>query len=446
MKIAIIGTGYVGLVTGLCLAEKGHKIFCYDNDKIKIKKINDKILPIYEKDLKTLLDRNIKKNITFSNNLDYVIEASKVCIVAVGTPFNGKKIDLSQIKDISTQIGKKLKNINRFYHIIIKSTVVPGTTDKYVTKLLERYSRKELNKDFGVGMNPEFLREGSAVFDFMNPDRIIFGGSCNKTHDIMDQIYAKFKKVDKIKTNNKTAEMIKYVNNSFLATTISFSNEIGNLCSRIEGVDALDVMKGVHLDNRISPILNSKRVIGGITTYMKPGCGYGGSCFPKDTNSLVSYAKEKKYKMKILETVIETNDVQHNEIIKIIKSNFKSLRKLKVLILGLAFKPETDDMRHSPSIPIIKYLIKKRSLISAYDPIAISEAKKILRSKYLSFPKNLSEGIKNNDLILVLTESKEFSNLHLLLNKHRKKPIIIDGRRFLNKHNYLNYYGIGMKR
>ena len=446
MKISIIGSGYVGLVTGLCFAEKKYKVICVDNDKTKVRKINNGNTIIFEKGLDKLLSKNLNKNFTITSNLEYAVINSDITFIAVGTPFHGNSIDLSQVKEAAKSIGKILLKKKDYHLIIVKSTVIPGTTDNTVSPIIEKYSKKKLGEEFGVGMNPEFLREGSAVNDFMKPDRIVAG--CNEKHsaDIIRRVYKPFNKAEILVTNNKTAEMIKYANNTLLATLISFSNEIGNLCSSIENVDSLDVMKGVHFDNRISPVFKSKKIFPGIISYLNPGCGFGGSCFPKDLSAIISFGDKQKEKMSLLKTVRSINKLQPSKIVKIIKKKFNNnLNDKKIAILGLAFKEGTDDMRESPSIPIISTLLANKANIIAYDPVAAGEAKKIFSKKKIKYSRSLTSVVKNVEAVVILTPWPEFKNLHKIISRLKVKPLIIDGRRVLNKNDFSEYFGIGIK-
>src|SRR4030065_2987744 len=293
MKISVIGTGYVGLVSGVCLAEKGHRVICVDQDRDKVDKINKGISPIYEKGLVELLRKNINHTMSATTDLRSAVLETDLSMIAVGTPFKGEEIDLTYIKEVSRQIGTALKDKTTYHLVVVKSTVVPGTTDEVVLPILEEASGKKAGVTFGGGMNPEFLREGEAIADFFSPHRTVLGGMDERSVEILEELYSVLNQVDKLKTNNKTAEMIKYTANSLLATMISFSNEIANLCTAMGGVDVVDVMKGVHLDKRLSPILaDGSRLIPSFTTYIEAGCGFGGSCFPKDVKALISTGKK----------------------------------------------------------------------------------------------------------------------------------------------------------
>lgn len=445
MRISVIGTGYVGLVSGVCFAEKGHEVVCVDNNDSIVDKINSSISPIYEKDLVGLLSSNIGTRLSASSDLFKAVHESDVSILAVGTPYDGDEIDLKYVREVSMQLGIALREKDSYHTIIVKSTVIPGTTDDLVIPLLEEYSNKEAGADFGVGMNPEFLREGEAISDFMNPDRIVLGGIDKRTHDIMTELYAGFIGVDILLTNNKTAEMIKYTSNSLLATLISFSNEIGNLSASLGGIDALDVMNGVHLDKRISPILeDNKRLFPSLISYLEPGCGFGGSCFPKDVKALIAHGINNNQKMSLLKAVININDVQPYEIINLVKRHFKNISKLKIAVLGLAFKPGTDDMRESPSIKIINTLLEKNAMINAYDPIAEDEAKKIFNNSNINYCGSVLEAIYDSDIIMLLTSWPEFKDVPKIIKDNNLNPLVIDGRRMIKKDSVTRYEGIGL--
>jgi UDPglucose 6-dehydrogenase len=447
MNISVIGTGYVGLVSGACLAEKGHHVTCVDIDSDKVKLINDGKSPIHEKGLTELLQKNIGSTFQATTDLKNAVINSDISIIAVGTPFDGDYIDLTYIRQVSKDIGRVLAEKDQYHVVVVKSTVVPGTTDQVVLPILEQESGKTAGVEFGVGMNPEFLREGEAVSDFMDPDRIVIGGIDDQTRIIMQEVYSVFDGVDIVSTNNKTAEMIKYTANSLLATLISFSNEIGNLCASVGNVDVVEVMKGVHKDKRFSPILaNGDRVEPGFLSYLAAGCGFGGSCFPKDVKALIAHGKSAGNSMSVLDAVIRTNEKQPERVISLLHKHFEDLKDKRIAVLGLAFKPGTDDMRESPAIPIVNYLIDSGSIIKAYDPVARHEAEKLFGTQKISYFDNLEEAISQADAILLLTGWKEFEGLPKLINGNITDPLFIDGRRMLSKDQFQNYEGIGLSK
>ncbi len=446
MKISVIGTGYVGLVSGICLAEKGHQVICVDQLSTKIDQINQGISPIYERGLNELLTKNIHRNLSATTDLNAAIQHSDISLIAVGTPFNEETqaIDLQYIEAVSQAIGGCLRHKSSYHLVVVKSTVVPGTTDEVVLPALEQSSGKQAGQDFGVGMNPEFLREGNAVEDFMSPDRIVFGGMDKKSTDLLFELYSVFKGVDKIATNNKTAEMIKYASNSLLATLISFSNEIANLCVAIGGIDVTEVTGAMHLDKRISPILaTGERITPHVTTYLEAGCGFGGSCFPKDVKALIAYGEKAATPMPLLDAVMTINAQQPYQLIKLLKKHFPELANLKVALLGLAFKPDTDDVRESPTLPIAQTLIESQAQIKLFDPI-FKHLPDFLSQMNITLCQSLEDVITDVDAILLITRWPIFEQLPELLAKLPNPPLVIDGRRMLNKNTISRYEGIGL--
>ncbi len=443
MKISIVGTGYVGLVTGACLADKGHEVICVDLDEKKIKQIQQGFSPIYESGLQEILIRNAGRNLKATTNLFEAVSNSEVTFIAVGTPFDGNSIDLSFINDAAKQIGEALKEKISYHTVVVKSTVVPGTTLNKVLPTLEMYSGKRCGIDFGLGMNPEFLREGDAISDFNEPDRIVIGAYDETSKKIVEKIYAIFPDVKKHHVDLTTAEMIKYAANSLLATLISFSNEVANLCAK-SGVDILDVMEGVYSDRRFTPILkDGTRVKPGLLNYLAAGCGFGGSCFPKDINALLAYGVSKGQDMELLSAVISVNLEQPKRLIEILEKKFLSLDNIKIGLLGLAFKPGTDDLRESPSLKVAELLFDKNANVMAYDPIASPDVKKIYKNK-IQLCDDVFSLLSNVDAVLLMTSWPEFEELPKILKKISEPPYFIDGRRFLDKSLINNYVGIGL--
>jgi UDPglucose 6-dehydrogenase/GDP-mannose 6-dehydrogenase len=432
MKVSIIGTGYVGLVTGVCLAEKGHQVVCVDVDREKVDKINQAIPPIYERGSEELLEKNVNVNLRATTDLHKSVIETDVSLIAVGTPFDGSEIDLTYIKEVSYQIGKALQDKSAYHVVVVKSTVVPGTTDDVVRPILEEASGKKAGVDFGVGMNPEFLREGEAIQDFMFPDRIVLGGIDDKSINALEELYSVFDGVEKLRTNCKTAEMIKYTANSLLATMISFSNEIGNLCTTLGGTDVVEVMWGVHLDKRLSPIMpNGDRIVPSFTTYLEAGCGFGGSCFPKDVKALIAHGEKFGRPMRLLDAVIQINEQQPQQVLSLLKKYFPSLKGVRIAVLGLAFKPGTDDMRESPAIPIVKDLLAQEAEIKAYDPVAKQEAQKLFGNHQIGYCDDLAQALQNVQAVILLTRWEEFRRIPELLTH-------------LDKNSIARYDGIGL--
>ncbi|MES2661643.1 MAG: UDP-glucose/GDP-mannose dehydrogenase family protein [Verrucomicrobiota bacterium] len=445
MKISIIGTGYVGLVSGVCMAAKGHDVVCVDLDQAKVDQINAGRSPIHEKGLDELLQKHCGVNFRATTDLRAAVLGSEISMIAVGTPFDGDEIDLKYIRAAARQIGTALKDKPDYHVVLVKSTVVPGTTSEVVLPLVEEGSGKQAGRDFGVGMNPEFLREGEAVQDFMQPDRIVLGGMDERTLDVLAELYSPFSDVDQIRTNPRTAEMIKYTANSLLATMISFSNEIGNLCAAIPDVDVTEVMRGVHLDKRLSPILaDGTRITPSFTTYIEAGCGFGGSCFPKDVKALIAHGRKLGKNMQLLDAVVKVNIAQPDAMLKLLSTHFDDLEGVRVAVLGIAFKPGTDDIRESPALPVVDALLAGRAIVTAFDPIAREEAEKRFGAGVLDFAETLEDAVEEADAVLLLTRWPEFSRLPEVLAGCVRQPVLIDGRRMVAKDSVERYEGIGL--
>ncbi len=445
MRIAIVGGGYVGLVSGACLAAHGHDIVIVESDLGKVQSINQGNCPIFEAGLPELLAKTVGKTLKATDTIEDAVTISDATFIAVGTPFDGTSIDLTQIEQAAKDIGRALKKTSAYHLVVVKSTVVPGTTDNTVASLLEQTSGKKLGTDFGLGMNPEFLREGTAVEDFMTPDRIVLGGNDARAQNKLTQIYDCFADTDKVRVNNTTAEMIKYASNSLLATLISFSNEIGNLCSELPDTDVTSVLAGVCLDKRLSPIMpNGERVTPDITSYLAAGCGFGGSCFPKDVNALRKFSQQQGVKPSVLDAVINTNKLQPEQFVALLTDSMPELQGKTVAVLGLAFKPGTDDTRESPAIAVIQQLLKNDAQVVVYDPIVTTLPSEVPSSSNISIAKNLNEATKQADAILLVTAWDEFLALADVLNAQKRQPLVVDGRRVLTAGDFQHYRGIGL--
>ena len=431
MKISCMGCGYVGIVAGTCLADMGNEVICFDIDKGKINKLEKGIIPIYEPGLKDMFERNIKeKRLHFSNGIKTAIKESNVIFITVGTP-PGKnhEADLFAVESVAEQIGR---NMNTYKIIVNKSTVPVGTAE-LVKNIIKKNQTGEY--EFDVVSNPEFLREGEAVKDFTNPDRIVIGTDSERAKKIMVSIYRGIARTDKpvFITDIKSAEMIKYASNAMLATRISFMNEIAQLCEKV-GADVKSVAKGVGLDNRIGP------------RFLQAGMGYGGSCFPKDVKALAELMKRNKVKGKILSAVNWVNENQRNFILSKIKRLLPHLKGKTIAIWGLAFKPKTDDIREAPSIAIIMELQGLGAKIRAFDPEARINAKKVLKD--VTFCNDPYSTVKGCDALVIATEWNEFRVLDMdKIKRLLKQPNIIDGRNIYEPEEMrsagFNYIGIG---
>jgi len=445
MKLSVVGTGYVGLVTAACLAEKGHHVICVDVDQDKLDKINRAIAPLHEAGLEALLKKNIPRRLRAIGDLREAVMDTEITFMTVGTPFNGHDIDLSFIREATTQIGQVLREKSAYHLVVVKSTVVPGTTDEVVIPLLGTTSGKKIGPGFGVGVNPEFLTEGQAVADCMSPDRLVIAANDEQGLQMLARVYAPFNGIPVLTTTNKTAEMIKYASNAMLATQISFANEIANLCSALGGIDVVDVMAGVHLSHYLSPATkDGTRIQAPISAFLEAGCGFGGSCLPKDVKALIAQGKKVGLPMSLLSAVIATNEHQPAQVLRLLKKHFPSLRDVRVSVLGLSFKPDTNDMRESPAIPIINELLANGSYLKAYDPVANDEARKLFPDHQLLLCATLEEAIANADAIILVTRWKEFKEIPELLKQLNPQALFIDGRRMLDKRSIIKYEGIGL--
>ena len=423
MNITMVGTGYVGLVSGTCFSEFGFNVCCVDKDAEKISNLNKDIVPIYEPGLENLIKKNKSAGrLTFSNDIDGNIKKSDIVFIAVGTPSRrgDGHADLSYVYQAAEQIGKKIDG----YTVVVTKSTVPVGTGLEVKNIIKKVNP---NADFDVISNPEFLREGNAIQDFMRPDRVVVGFESEKAKKIIASLYKPLFLIETpiLFTDLKTAELIKYSANAFLALKISYINQMADLCEKI-GADVHDVAKGIGLDKRIG------------NKFLHPGPGYGGSCFPKDTIALVKTANQNNSDISIIDTVIKYNTNRKSEMAnKILKKLGNDLTNKKVSILGLSFKPETDDMRDSPSLDIIPILQKNGITISAYDPVAMNEAKKLLKNT--EFSNDLETCLQNSDALVILTEWNQFRGLLPdYLSKYMKGNILIDLRNALDPENFIN--------
>jgi UDPglucose 6-dehydrogenase len=443
MKVSIAGTGYVGLVSGVCLAHYGHDVTCIDIDPTKVESINSGVSPIYEPGLDDLLAANVGVRLSGTTDLRKAVESTDITLIAVGTPFDGEHIDLRYVVQVATEIGEVLRDKVGYHTVVGKSTVVPGTTEGPVREALEAASGKRAGVDFGLGMNPEFLKEGEAIEDFMQPDRIVLGGVDDRSIDALAELYAPFQGVDVIRTSPRTAEMIKYTANSLLATMISYSNEIANLCTAV-GVDVADAFAGVHLDKRLSPILgDGTRITPSIATYLWPGCGFGGSCFPKDVKALIAYGEDNGSPMPMLRSVVDINNVQPKRMIDLLTRHYPDLTGRPITVLGVAFKPGTDDIRESPGIAIVQQLAERGALVTVHDPVAESAARKVLPDS-VRFADEVPDAIAGSDAILLTTRWSAYNDLAQAVRALDSTPLVIDGRRMLDKNQFERFEAIGL--
>jgi UDPglucose 6-dehydrogenase len=412
MRISVIGAGYVGLVTAAALASKGHDVIVVDTDKTKVSMVNRKKSPIFEEGLDDMLSNCIESNRLRATGDYKEILATDITLICVGTPSNPDgSMNLSYIEESARDIGKMLGTKSERHTVVVRSTVVPGTTKGIIIPALEQYSCKKAHVDFDVAVNPEFLQEGKALHGFFNPDRIIIGEEEQRAGDMVEKLYEGIS-APVIRMGITTAEMIKFTSNAFLATKISFINDIGNICRRL-GIDVYDVVKGVGVDYRIGE------------HFLSAGIGFGGSCLPKDVKALVHSSKNLGYQPRLLESVLEVNENQILNMLRMVEEKLGNLKGKTICVLGLAFKPDTDDVRNAPALEMIRLLIEKGASVKAYDPLAMPNAKKVLPVK-VKYCRDAKEAVSDCDCVLVITEWDEFKDESLYRGK-----VVFDGRRVL---------------
>jgi UDPglucose 6-dehydrogenase len=433
MRIAIIGLGFVGLSLASVLAAKGIKIVGIDTDKNKCKKISQGIAPFFEKDLEKTLKNGLKKQLEISSDVSLANDCDFI-FVTVGTPQKSDgSIELSMIKKVINDIGKNLKKNQKNTIIFIKSTVIPGTMQNTILPILENRSGKKAGRDFGLISNPEFLQESSAIKDTKLPHVVVLGGYETKYMKKAKNFFSKLHpKVQIIITNHQTAEMIKYANNSFLATKISFINQLSNICQKVSGANIDDIAKIIGLDPRIGKL------------FLNAGPGYGGSCLPKDMKALINFADSIGIKPTFLNEVEKTNQKQITNIICLIEKKIGNINKKRITVLGTSFKPETDDIRDSISIKLIKKLLEKGAKVTVHDPKAIENTKKIFSDK-IEYEKSIIESLTKSQCVIIMTQWEEYSKITNNTIRKMDKRIIIDSRRILVEKNIdADYEAIGI--
>lgn len=431
MNISIIGAGYVGLVTGACFADLGNKVICVDNDAQKIKKLKSGVIPIYEPGLEEMVKRNEKEGrLSFTQNIRDSIKKSEVIFICVGTPprDNGEA-DLSYVEHVSRDIALSMSS----YKLIVEKSTVPVNTGEWVEHTIKVFNKRNIK--FDVASNPEFLREGSAIEDFMHPDRVVLGVNSKKAKDILVELYKPLK-APIVVTDIKAAELIKHASNSFLAMKISFINAIANVCDRL-GADVSEVARGIGLDKRIGE------------KFLSPGIGFGGFCFPKDLAAFIRIAEKAGYDFGILKEVERVNANQKLLVAKKIEDLIWNLPNKTVGILGLSFKPDTDDIRYAPALDIISILQKEGMKIRVYDPAAMEKARPLLKDK-VKFCKDPYDAAKGSECLVITTEWNEFKELDFKkIKKLMRQPVILDGRNIYDPEEMkklgFRYAGIGRR-
>ena len=431
MKLCMIGTGYVGLVSGVCFADLGNNVICVDKDQEKISSLKKAKIPIYEPGLEELVLKNYKnRRLNFSIDLEDSIKKSDIIFICVGTPTKkgGISADLRQVYNVAKQIGK---SINKFKVIITKSTV-PVTTGDEIEKIIRKKNKK---KKFSIVSNPEFLREGEAIRDFIYPDRIVVGTNDAKSNRILKALYSPLisKGAQYLNTSRRAAELIKYASNAFLATKVTFINELANLCEKTK-INIEDISIGMGLDKRIG------------SRFLRAGPAYGGSCFPKDTKAIINTAERFKTTLSVIKSVVKSNENRSNLLLNRIKKLLKNkIRNKNICFLGVTFKANTDDMRDSSSLEMIPALSKKGAKISYYDPTGFK--REFSKYKNVTFTQNINDALKNSDLIIIHTEWNDFKSINFKTYIKGKKPIIFDMRNIYSpikmKQQGFKYFGVG---
>ena len=446
MNLAVMGAGYVGLTTAICLASQNHRITIFDIDNEKIKQIQNKKLPFFENGLQEILEDVISsKNLVAVNSLNQLVENTDGCFICVGTPTKDDSIDLTQIIDAAESLANSVnENNKKNYQIIVRSTVIPNTTRNTILPILnERLSKQE----FGLCVVPEFLREGRALDDFMNPDKIVIGNFDENSALFVKEIFKNFKdKCVFVETNLESAELIKYTNNAFFSMLISFSNEIANISEKISGVDPYEILNALVLDKRITSIVNNEKIIPNLASYLIPGCGFGGSCFPKDVQAILDYANKHDIHTPLLKAILNINAERPNKMVLLSEYILGELKDKKISILGLTFKPETDDLRSSPALDAIQILLEKGANVFAFDPILKSKPNSTKLLQNCTVCATIEDALKDSDVAMIFTKWPEFKSIDSkLLKQFMKNPIIIDGRGFLatEKFDSGTYFKIG---
>jgi UDPglucose 6-dehydrogenase/GDP-mannose 6-dehydrogenase len=445
MRVAIVGTGYVGIVTGVCLAHRGHDVICVDLDRSKVDRINAGEAPIHEVGLPERLKSVAGRRLRATTDLKAAVAASEVTLIAVGTPFAGGAIDLQFIEQSARDIGRALRGTTDYHVVVVRSTVVPGTTEGLVRRALEEESGRQSGAGFGLGMNPEFLTEGQAIEDFESQDRIVIGGIDARSCAAIDALYEGFDGVPRVQANPATAEMIKYASNALLATAISFTNEMANLAGTLGNIDIVNVMRGVHLSRYLTRAEPGKAPwTAPLANFLMAGCGYGGSCLPKDVKALASAGASVGSPMRLLETVEAINTAQPARLVALLRDEMPDLKGRRVTVLGLAFKQDTDDVRETPARPVVEQLLAAGAAVTVYDPIAGGQAETLFGKGRVQVAGSLQASLAEAEAVILITRWAEFERVPQLLAGRSPAPLLVDGRRMIEPGAVSRYAGIGL--
>ena len=442
-SISVIGAGYVGLVTGLGLADLGHRVTCVDMDPVRLDAIDSGRVPFHEPGLDELLARNLGTTFSVTDDLDLAVRESSVTFLAVGTPSDENGIDLTFVEAACADLGRVIADKADKHVVVVKSTVVPGTTDGPVTTALERASGKAAGDEFSVAANPEFLTEGRAVVDFFEPDRIVIGVDDPHAEAVLREVYRSFADTPLVVTNARTAEMIKYASNALLATMISFTNELANLGAAVGGIDTTEVMTGVHLSRYLTSYTDEGPVRAEISSFLEAGCGFGGSCLPKDVAALSAHAASVGSGHVVLDAVLDTNRNQPGELVGLVEQELGTLESKAVVVLGLAFKPDTSDIRESPAIPVIERLLAGGATVKVHDPVVRLEDLPDAISSAVTQVTDLGEAVESGEALVLVTRWDQYQELPALLDALSQPPLLVDGRRVIDPRSVARYAGIG---
>ncbi|GAA1861057.1 UDP-glucose/GDP-mannose dehydrogenase family protein [Pseudonocardia ailaonensis] len=441
MRVCVVGSGYVGLVSGIGLAELGHEVVCVDLDAARVAEINAGVPPLHEAGLAELVDKHVGSLLTASTDLAGAAAASRLTLICVGTPSRPDgSMDTTALEAAAREIGTALRKHTGAEApvVVVKSTVVPGTTDTLVRGIVETASGRTAGVDLGIGSNPEFLTEGQAVADFLEPDRIVLGGDAVALAALRE-LYAGFEGVPVLETNARTAELVKYASNAMLAAAISFSNEIADLAEQIGDIDAHEVMHGVHLSRYLTSPAPGRA---GLASFYEAGCGYGGSCLPKDVAALTDAGRREGLAMPLLQAVAEVNTGRPGRLVDAVRRELGSLEGRRITVLGLAFKQDTDDVRFSPAFPVLDLLVEAGAEVTAHDPV-VGESVLAPYAGAVRHTHDLAEAVEGAEAVVLVTRWAQYEELPKLLDG--ADTLLVDGRRMLAANSVPRYAGIGLR-
>jgi len=446
-RVAIVGAGYVGLVSGACFAELGHDVTVVDVDPDRVALISRGETPIWEPGLEELISRHIGTRLRATTQLADAVRAADVTFIAVGTPpREDGAIDLTSVTRAAGEIGAALRDEVEDHVVVVKSTVVPGTTQDVIALTVAETSGRSVADGVAVAVNPEFLTEGQAVRDFLEPDRIVVGADDRSVADRVLALYEGLPAdVPRLRTTPTTAEMVKYASNALLATAISFANEIADLCAGLPDTDVVDVMHGVHLSSYLSRLENRNGAeLAPLSSFLEAGCGFGGSCLPKDVGALVARGRELGRSTPVLAAVLEVNAHRADELVRVLEQSLGSLENAAVTVLGLAFKPDTDDVRETPALPVIRRLAEAGAQVRAHDPVVETLPPALADMPGVEVVGDLEAAVTGADAVVIITRWRQFEDLPELLRRIGQSPLVVDGRRMLDKNGIERYAGIGL--